>query len=252
MKMRLKFPNVALVFSSLISLSPGFSQNAETKPGRGPEPVIVFNPNRKPVPSGKYAPISIKNSLVGRLSLSPFAFKGLVRKIDYSQSVGKDNSVWPMAYVTFDIQDWLKGKSSQSSVVLAIPFGPLPDGSVLRASGVPIFQEGDNIVMFLDKNGTEANPVSDENILFIHEDNVYTRESHPLLQSLDQNIFLGKSEHLDSILTRNPKIEGFEFKVEASELPEQDEAGLSKTNYSTFKRIVSQGLELPGFRRAFS
>ena len=212
---------------------------------KGPAPITEEKPIGEPVPVPIPAskPKSVKGYWQQKFKTSPFVLHAKVTDVTYGITKNADGSKNPVTYVSYEILGSLKGKYSESKAVLSFSyFGPVGDGSdnIMMAEGVPIFVAGDELILFLKSNGNELNSVDDESILFVYQDNIYTSDSHPLLIDKGQDVALGKSEEIDSILDRDLKFNGAKVRIEADPLPDQDETGFQKIDRETFIRLFSK------------
>jgi hypothetical protein len=65
----------------------------------------------------------------------------------------------PHTRVTFTDLDIRKGDSHQTTLTLQFLGGPIPDGAILQIAGMPTFQLGDRLVVFVAGNNHYAVPL---------------------------------------------------------------------------------------------
>lgn len=89
-------------------------------------------------------------------------FEGKVVDVDYRTSdiLQADDVAIPHTYVTYEITRNFKGRSSQDNLItLRFRGGPDDAGNTLIIPGVPLFQVGDQDIVFVRGNGVEISPV---------------------------------------------------------------------------------------------
>ncbi|MBX3616563.1 hypothetical protein [Nitrosomonas sp.] len=89
-------------------------------------------------------------------------FEGKVVEVDYRTSdiLQADDVAMPHTYVTYEITRNFKGSSSQDKLItLRFRGGPDDAGNTLIIPGVPLFQVGDQDIVFVRGNGVEISPV---------------------------------------------------------------------------------------------
>jgi hypothetical protein len=88
---------------------------------------------------------------------SRFIVHSRVSKIDYTMSqAAKGRPAVPHTVVTFDVVKSLGGSPGASSITLRFIGGPDGRGRFMQASNVPVFQLGDEDVLFVSGNGTQG------------------------------------------------------------------------------------------------
>ena len=89
-------------------------------------------------------------------------FEGKVVDVDYRTSdvLQAGDVAMPHTYVTYEISRSFKGRSSQDKLItLRFRGGPDDAGNTLIIPGVPLFQVGDQDIVFVHGNGVEISPV---------------------------------------------------------------------------------------------
>lgn len=89
-------------------------------------------------------------------------FEGKVVEVDYRTSdvLQAGDVAMPHTYVTYEITRNFKGRSSQDKLItLRFRGGPDDAGNTLIIPGVPLFQVGDQDIVFVRGNGVEISPV---------------------------------------------------------------------------------------------
>jgi len=88
---------------------------------------------------------------------SRFVVHSRVSKIDYTMSqAAKGRPAVPHTIVTFDVVKTIGGSPGASSITLRFIGGPDGRGRFMQASNVPVFQLGDEDVLFVRGNGTQG------------------------------------------------------------------------------------------------
>ena len=88
---------------------------------------------------------------------SRFIVHSRVSKIDYTMSqAAKGRPAVPHTVVTFDVVKSLGGSPGASSITLRFIGGPDGRGRFMQASNVPVFQLGDEDVLFVRGNGAQG------------------------------------------------------------------------------------------------
>jgi hypothetical protein len=91
-----------------------------------------------------------------------FVFEGTVVHIDHrvSDVVSAGDVVLPHTFVTFQIEEVVKGSSdSGNTITLRFLGGPDGKGRVLGVAGLPQFRAGDHDMLFVKKNGEMVCPL---------------------------------------------------------------------------------------------
>lgn len=91
-----------------------------------------------------------------------FIFEGKVINVEYrtSDMLRSDDVAMPHTFVTYEILKNFKGQSSEGkSITLRFRGGPDGTGNTLIIPGVPLFQVGDQDIVFVRGNGVEISPI---------------------------------------------------------------------------------------------
>lgn len=88
-------------------------------------------------------------------------FDGVVSQVQYrmSDTNAQHQQSFPLTYVTFQVQDTLKGQIAGSSLTLCFIGGPGPNGTILHASDETLFDVGERSILFVRDNGRTALPL---------------------------------------------------------------------------------------------
>lgn len=89
-------------------------------------------------------------------------FEGKVVDVEYrSSDVESDDQVaMPHTFVTYEIEKNYKGRSAEGRLItLRFRGGPDEQGNTLIISGIPLFNVGDQDIVFVSGNGQEISPV---------------------------------------------------------------------------------------------
>jgi hypothetical protein len=100
----------------------------------------------------------VRSMDLGRLvNDSDLIFQGKVKTVD-SEWDGQRTTIW--TYVTFQIDEIIKGNWSESEITLKLPGGAIKKEDIrLQASGVPQFQEGEEVLIFCDTENRTGSPI---------------------------------------------------------------------------------------------
>jgi hypothetical protein len=112
-------------------------------------------------PADAHAPSN--PSLVGNIPFLAGASRLIIRgtvtevkMVNASTATGP----FPFAFVTYDITDTLFPTTSElKTLTLRFMGGPNGRGGVMRIDGIPLFQVGDEDILFIDNNGTGQCPL---------------------------------------------------------------------------------------------
>ncbi len=89
-------------------------------------------------------------------------FQGVVTKVEYKESnpISEDYLQLPHAFVTFRIENVLKGSAKDKEfITLRFQGGMAVDGRVLMIPGIPLFDVGDRDILFVHRNGRHICPL---------------------------------------------------------------------------------------------
>ncbi len=79
---------------------------------------------------------------------------GSVVEVEY-QTVTEEGETVPQTRVTYQVKEALRGTAEGQTVTLQFPGGPDGMGGFLAVSGVPLFQKGEEDIIFVQNNGEE-------------------------------------------------------------------------------------------------
>ena len=129
-------------------------------------------------------------------------FRGEVIKLAYRDSTGtKDQGPVPHTFVTFKVREVLHGNVSGDTLTLRFLGGRNAAGQVLFVSGQPMFDIGDEDVLFVKGNGTAECPLigcSNGRIRMING-MAYTDNGKSLRRDANGALTHGRVEELDAV-----------------------------------------------------
>src|SRR5215510_1876666 len=109
------------------------------------------------------SPVRTADMFLGTAVLQvEFIFRGTVSEIQYrlSDAASPGDVRLPHTFVTYTIEEVLKGTATQNTVTLRFMGGPDEEqGKFLSVSDVPMFTVGDQDILFVRKNGTALCPL---------------------------------------------------------------------------------------------
>jgi hypothetical protein len=187
----------------------------------------------------------LKSIYKNKFKQSLFVVHAKVSGLEYGQSVNADNETNPVTYVVLDIIESLKGKFNTSQAVLGFTQGPI-EGSrdeFVFMEGLPIFGLGDEVILFLTQDGDHLNPVTDSDVLFVHQNFIYAQEGNPLVGDASDSITHGKREKIPAIQTRNLNFNGHSLEIDSSDEfdPGENDPSLKKLEKMKFFSILKSG-----------
>ncbi|MAE69612.1 MAG: hypothetical protein CME06_03980 [Gemmatimonadetes bacterium] len=162
------------------------------------------------------------NSDYDELSLGKLAsnaelvFRGVVEQIDYATSEPRfpgDLGV-PHTFVTFDVDEVLKGRVEGATITLRLEGGVrAADGIILSHSEAPRFDLGDEDILFVRGNGESVTPLvgSSRGRIRVIEGHAYTEEGREI-QIHQGRAFLGAAHAFPEV--RNHRIGEIETRIE--------------------------------------
>ena len=146
------------------------------------------------------SPQVLATPLSQQVKNSDLIFYGVVTKLENAvlgPGPGSEDGPLPHTYVTYQIQETLKGRSADGgSFTLRFLGGPMPDGRHLETSDMPQFKVGEQDLLFVWKNTESDCPLVDcQNGRFrVLKNHVYGHNGHPVV-GFQEGIFLyGKRE----------------------------------------------------------
>lgn len=99
------------------------------------------------------------SSVAGLTGGSSLVVRSRVARVDYRLARGAAGAAVPYTIVTYDVAEVLRGSLPGRSLALRYIGGPDGRGGFLEASEVPIFQVGDEDVLFVRGNGEDGCPL---------------------------------------------------------------------------------------------
>ena len=108
-----------------------------------------------------------------------FAFKGTVVKIEYK------HSNIPFTFVTYEVEEYLINPQSAKRVTLRFTGGVNPDGTVTTSSSIPLFDIGEQDILFVRNNGVSACPLAEcgDGRLRVVSNGIYTDEGKKVVDN---------------------------------------------------------------------
>lgn len=137
---------------------------------------------------------------------SELVFRGKTLNVQYAQSakVGNEHEPIPHTFVTFEILEVFKGGNKvNSKLTLRIVGGKRKDGKILDVSSIPLFDLGDDDVLFVKNNGISYCPFSrcKDGRFRIIKGRVYTEDGDLLMKGEAGKIEIGAYVKLNEVTT---------------------------------------------------
>lgn len=146
--------------------------------------------------------ISRVNELGEMAEAANLVFRGEVVDVQYRDSQAtKAQGALPHTFVTFNVREVLHGSNPGETLTLRFLGGRNPSGQVLFISGQPMFDIGDEDILFVEGNGTNECPLvgcSNGRIRMI-EGMAYTDDGKSLRRSKAGTIVQGRTEALAAV-----------------------------------------------------
>jgi hypothetical protein len=100
-------------------------------------------------------------SLLSKVEQANFVFQGVVTQVEYRLSDKSPDGApqLPYTFVTYKIEELLKGESQVKSVTLQFLGGPHSNGKILKVMGAPFFDVGDQDILFVSGNSQSICPL---------------------------------------------------------------------------------------------
>lgn len=179
-------------------------------------------------------------------------FQGVVSKVEYGMAPGteSEDAELPQTFVTFQMEDVEKGRSSEGkTVTLRFLGGPAKDGRILVVSNAPLFDEGERVVLFVRDNGESECPLvdCDKGRFRVINNQMFTNDGHEVRQTPRGNIFFGKQHHLPEVMNNKIGTLPFNFDLEPEEA-EGEEKGKGQYNRGEGLRIQGEHLSIQKFK----
>ena len=98
---------------------------------------------------------------------------------------GQENGV-PHTYVTFEDLEVVKGTHTDPTYTASVMGGTAPDGSRMTIAGVPQFEAGNQMVVFIQNNGVQAVPFVGmwQGVFNVNEEQTITNHAHSPVTTL--------------------------------------------------------------------
>ncbi len=110
--------------------------------------------------------------------------RGVVARVSYARSEqsSEDEPPIPHTFVTYKIQEVLKGEGQRETVTLRFMGGPDGQGGYFSVQDVPYFEEGDEDFLLIRGNGESVCPLvrCDQGRFRVVDERVYTNAGRPL------------------------------------------------------------------------
>ena len=179
-------------------------------------------------------------------------FQGVVSKVEYGMAKGTEpeDAELPQTFVTFQLEDVEKGKSSEgNAVTLRFLGGPAKDGRILVVSNAPLFDEGERVMLFVQDNGVSECPLvdCDKGRFRVVNNQMFTNDGHEVRQTARGNIFFGKQHRLPEVMNNKIGNMPFNFEIDPEEA-EGEEKGKRLYNQNEQLRIQGEHLNIQKFR----
>ncbi|MFO1036420.1 MAG: hypothetical protein U1E45_06220 [Geminicoccaceae bacterium] len=121
-----------------------------------------------------------------------FVAQTKVSKVDYGMSAAGGNGQGPVPYtiVTYQVVDPVRGSTGSASFSLRFIGGPDGRGHFLRASEVPVFQTGDEDILFVQDNGAKGCPLVSciDGRFRVLNNNVHDGRGSPVQKVVDNKV----------------------------------------------------------------
>lgn len=141
------------------------------------------------------------SALSNSVKEADYIFLGVVAKVEHRLSDGTPQL--PHTFVTFKVEQLLKGQVNQQLVTLRFIGGPDNKGNFLSVSGVPLFDVGDRDILFVKNNGQSGCPLveCDEGRFRIINNKVYTEQGGIIQLNNQGKLVFGSVVPLEEVRT---------------------------------------------------
>ncbi|RZK73873.1 MAG: hypothetical protein EOO85_16415 [Pedobacter sp.] len=177
-----------------------------------------------------------------QVKTSKIIVRATVENVQYSTTTFNDAVVKPIVYYSFRIEKMLKGRSEKITFQLAnIDFGPISGSDDFSFNdSSPFLNRGDDVILFLSGNGSTPDSFIDQNVLFVNNENVYTRFSDSLVSINNKDFFTVSLEKIDKILDRElvPGVSLTRYQSGDLVKMEQLPPGTQKTRVESFEDSI--------------
>lgn len=137
-------------------------------------------------------------------------FEGTVSNIEYDVEYrptgNEDVSEIPITLVTYKIKEIIKGKTENpDEIALRFIGGPASDGRILTLDSSPLFDVGDNDIMFVKDNGTAWCPLVgwNQGRIRVIDDKVFSDMGQEVIQQDSGLIGLGAKRELSDVINNH-------------------------------------------------
>ena len=123
-------------------------------------------------------------SVLQRVAEADAVIHGVVSNVEYRMSDNsKSSRSLPHAFVTYQIVEVISGLVDPRSLTLRFVGGPDGQGGIVSIGDVPMFNVGDEDVLFIRGNGTSSCPLAGcgKGRFRIFERNIYSEQAVPLV-----------------------------------------------------------------------
>lgn len=117
--------------------------------------------------------------------------RGRVVKVEYKLSERTElDAPLPHVFVTYQLRDVIMGEIRDEILTLRFIGGPDGSGDFFGVSGVPLFEEGEEDLLFIRDNGTKTCPLvnCEWGRFRIHDGGVYNTHGSPVRAVLENNV----------------------------------------------------------------
>ena len=138
--------------------------------------------------------------LVNKASL---VFQGTVAKVEYRNSEATDNEPGlPHAFVTYRMSKVYRGEQTEEMLTIRFLGGPDGSGDFFEISGVPMFQKGEENILFVKGNGSAGCPLvyCEYGRFRVHQGGVYNTHGSPVRAIIEENA-IARGKPLDLFRT---------------------------------------------------
>ena len=160
---------------------------------------------------GIYSPSSLATSsggspkLASYVSEADFIFRGVVDDVQYalSEPTGPEGTRLPFTYVTFKVNTALKGAPAGKTVTLRFLGGlDKRNGLFMTSDQTPLFDVGDEDVVFAKKGGTLTSLVRNKEGRFrVIGDQVYSDDGQEITVDRKSVVHSGKRHAFEEVMT---------------------------------------------------
>ena len=136
---------------------------------------------------------------------SNLIFQGRVVKVEYRNSEATDDEPeLPHAFVTYRMSNVLHGEKAEDVLTIRFLGGPDGRGDFLEVSGIPMFQVGEENILFLKTNGEDGCPLvyCEWGRFRVHKGGVYNTHGSPVRAIIEDNA-IARGEPLEIFRTLN-------------------------------------------------